>query len=258
LLANETAKGNNYTSRPVIRAENNTTTTKRPLVREEGKNELLQKLQAKIEALKGNRRQDTQEQKRIKRQLDNLKRLKKKHEKMNKKREKSVPNVIAKKKEAPVVKKPTFNEEGKMVFSKFDFSESGVPENRKKKGAPATKDYKQQLEKVQKEKSKFEEVMQKDPTKAKSMKEKQTWQKAIQKAEGIKVRDDPELLKRSIKRKEKLHKKSKKQWEQREETVQEKLDKRQKKRKDNIKTRRDDKVKHKIKRAMKKGRYVPV
>lgn len=69
--------------------------------------------------------------------------------------------------------------------------------------------------------------------------------------------DDPELLKQSIKRKEKQKAYSAKKWEARLNKVQKDKEDRQKKRQENILKRKKDKKTNKLKRASKKGRIIP-
>ena len=149
--------------------------------------------------------------------------------------------------------KPIFNKEGKMVFSKFDFTESAKEEKPTNQG----KDYKRILQKVQREKDKIDMLSVTQPEKAKVVKEKSVWKSVLQKAEGVKVRDDPELLKKAVKRKEKQKERVKKDWSERNEKVKEKMERKQDRRKKNIKARKQSKVNSKVGKAKKKGRIVP-
>lgn len=74
------------------------------------------------------------------------------------------------------------------------------------------------------------------------------WQKALEKAGGIKQRDDPKLLKRMLKRKERAKKKSKREWKARTKSVAAEMMERQTKRKENLKARMT-KSKAKVARA---------
>ena len=64
------------------------------------------------------------------------------------------------------------------------------------------------------------------------------WDKALAAAEGIKIRDDEKLLRKSIKRKEKAKEKSAKAWAERSKTEKESQAARQKKRNENIAARK--------------------
>jgi len=156
--------------------------------------------------------------------------------------------------------KPIFNKEGKMVFSKFDFSDSGTreeSEKKKKSGLPVGKNYKQLLDKVHKQKDKLEKLEKVDKEKAAQVKESMMWKTAISKAEGVKVKDNEELLRKSLKKKEKRTEKGKKDWKRREENVERKKKGAQEKRKQNLMKRRDARQEKVKKRNKKKGRLIP-
>ncbi len=83
------------------------------------------------------------------------------------------------------------------------------------------------------------------------------WKTAIDKAAGIKVKDDVNLLKKSLKKVEKKKEKTRKDWNERVKEgkrIKEKaLDKRQK----NIEKRRATVKENKMKKLKKKGRIMP-
>ncbi|XP_015189408.1 PREDICTED: surfeit locus protein 6 homolog [Polistes dominula] len=150
--------------------------------------------------------------------------------------------------------KPVFNSEGKMVFSKFDFSEIGT----KQKSLKSEKDPKKILQQLQQKKEKLKELEQSgEKDKVEEIKEKEAWKTALARANGEKVKDDPELLKRTIKRQELQKKKSSKKWESRLESVQKFKQERQDKRQENITKRKREKKTNKLKKASKKGRIIP-
>jgi len=160
---------------------------------------------------------------------------------------------------SPLTNKPIFNKEGKVVFSKFDFSDKngGTVEKKRKSDVPTGRNYKQLLEKVHKQTEMIANVERVDKVKAAEMKEKVLWKKVLSKAEGVKVRDDPDLLKRALKKKEGRVKKSKKEWKNREDQVDKRIKGQQDKRKQNIlkrKTAKHEKIK---KKNSKKGRLIP-
>ncbi|KAG1672350.1 Surfeit locus protein 6 [Nymphon striatum] len=148
--------------------------------------------------------------------------------------------------------KPIYNKEGKMVFSKFDFGHNAT-----KKPNMAGKDFKGLLNKFNKTQEKIRKVGDVDQKKAKKLEEKQAWHSAIEKASGVKVKNDPELLKNAIKMKEKRKKKSEKQWDNREKLTEKLKSTKQTKRNENIKKRITDKKQKKVKRAVKRGRIIP-
>lgn len=95
-----------------------------------------------------------------------------------------------------------------------------------------------------------------DKAKALEIKSDMAWKKAFDKVEGKKVKDDVELLKKTIHKKEVKKKKSKVNWSERKKGEEKKLDHKIKKRNDNISKRSDDKKKKKVKQLAKQGRVV--
>jgi hypothetical protein len=80
-----------------------------------------------------------------------------------------------------------------------------------------------------------------DDEKRADIEEKDLWLNAKKRAHGEKIRDDSNLLKKTLKRKEKSKKKSEKAWNERKEGVAKSQAMKQKKREENLKKRRDEK-----------------
>lgn len=80
-----------------------------------------------------------------------------------------------------------------------------------------------------------------DEEKRKEIESKDLWLNAKKRAHGEKVKDDTNLLKKTLKRKEKMKKKSEKEWTERIEGVQKGKEMRQKKREENLRKRREEK-----------------
>ena len=154
--------------------------------------------------------------------------------------------------------KPIYNSEGKMVFSKFDFSESGVKTAALSRKDKDERDPRKILKKIEKQNEQFKEMVEEgNLEKATEMKEKLAWNRALTKAEGLKVKDDPELLKKTIKKEFKKKERSKKKWESRIDAIKHRQDDRQKKRTENIEARKKQVKLNKLKKAVKKGRIIP-
>ncbi|KAM9735094.1 surfeit locus protein 6 [Menidia menidia] len=119
------------------------------------------------------------------------------------------------------------------------------------------RNYKQLLTRVEARKAKLEELREKDEGKARQLEEKMKWTNVLYKAEGMKIKDDEDMLRACLKKKEKNRAQRKKNWEQRSEKVIEKMQQRQDKRKRNIKKRKEGKIEKKKDRARKKGRVLP-
>ncbi|KAF4526752.1 hypothetical protein B566_EDAN015099 [Ephemera danica] len=220
----------------------------------------LEELMSKLEGLQGKKL--NYKNKLVKKGLKNKLKKKKKNEEriLNKKLVRAQKTSDIKQDlpetEKKLVKpaKPVFNSEGKLVFSKFDFSEIG----RKDKDKKEERDPKKILKQMEKQKEKIEMLESAGATdRLREMKEKQAWALALKKSQGVKVKDDPNLLKKTIKKVEQRKKQSAKKWKSREDSLKKQQDDRQKKRSDSIKQRKDRNKQNKLKKAIKKGRVMP-
>ncbi|RZF46462.1 hypothetical protein LSTR_LSTR012537 [Laodelphax striatellus] len=151
-----------------------------------------------------------------------------------------------------------FNKDSKMVFNKIDFTGLGKEKkNSKGKKGKIEKDPKQLLENVKKSNSEIKSLEESgEVAKAKKIKEKHMWMSALKRAEGVKVKDDVDLLKKTVRKQTQLKNQRKKKWEARVHAVEKKKEERQQKRTDNIAARKKEKKKNKIKKSVKKGRIV--
>ena len=177
-----------------------------------------------------------------------------------------------------VQKKPILNQNGQIVYSKFDFSVDGVDSlkngnnsngggsggSKSSKHAKINansnvkpKDYKILVKKLQEKKEKLTKLKETEPERAFEMETNEKWRTALDKASGIKVKDDIDLLKRSIKRVEKKKEKTRKEWSERVQKVEHSKQKAQEKRNKNIEARKDKKKEKKVKRLKKRGRLLP-
>ncbi|KAI9653703.1 MAG: surfeit locus protein [Alyxoria varia] len=84
-----------------------------------------------------------------------------------------------------------------------------------------------------------------DAEKRADIEEKDRWLGAKKRIQGEKLKDDENLLKKTLKRKEKAKGKSEKQWKERLEGVRKGKEMKQKKREDNLNKRKDEKKKGK-------------
>ena len=92
---------------------------------------------------------------------------------------------------------------------------------------------------------------------AKSLEDKATWKSVMERTEGVKVKDDEGLLKKSIKKLDQKKKSSKRKWDARVEGEENRKKMQQQKRSENIKKRKQDIKQSKLKKASKKGRSIP-
>ncbi|KAL8915493.1 MAG: hypothetical protein Q9171_000058 [Xanthocarpia ochracea] len=88
-----------------------------------------------------------------------------------------------------------------------------------------------------------------DESKQENIAEKEMWANARKRAHGERVRDDTNLLKKTLKRKEKQKKKSEKEWGERLEGVRKAGETKQRKREENLTKRREEKGKKGPKKA---------
>ncbi|KAJ8752241.1 hypothetical protein K2173_003877 [Erythroxylum novogranatense] len=84
------------------------------------------------------------------------------------------------------------------------------------------------------EKAKELEEAKKDPEKGNIISKKHSWKAATSRAAGIKIHDDPKLLKQSIQKEKKRHQKNVEKWKERVETQQKIKAEKQQKRSENI------------------------
>ncbi|KAG9446850.1 hypothetical protein H6P81_012978 [Aristolochia fimbriata] len=103
------------------------------------------------------------------------------------------------------------------------------------------------LEKVQK----LEEAK-KDEERGGVVEKKHSWKAATSRAMGVKVHDDPKLIKQSLKKEKRKHKKSTEKWKERIETTQKRKEEKQQTRKEHIAERIHDKKMRKIAKREKK------
>ncbi|ODV91183.1 hypothetical protein CANCADRAFT_2899 [Tortispora caseinolytica NRRL Y-17796] len=120
-------------------------------------------------------------------------------------------------------------------------------DGKKKKGPP---DIIGQLRHLEAKKKK---LATKDEEQRKELMEKDKWHKALLQTEGIKVRDQENLLKKAAKRIEKRKNKSKKEWDEREKNVKKSMENKQKKRERNLAERREQKLSKNKKKKRRPG-----
>lgn len=128
--------------------------------------------------------------------------------------------------------------DGTRMTSDLKNIRSGIDQKRKK--GPAKKDVKAHLLKLEAKKRKLEQL---PPEEKKKQEEQSTWQGLMDKAEGIKVRSDERLLRKSLKRKEKQKLNSEIEWKERKQIVKDTISARAKKREANLKARKENKGK---------------
>lgn len=129
-------------------------------------------------------------------------------------------------------------EDGTRVTSDLSKLRNGIAQ-RKKKG-PANNDIKAHLVRLENKKRKLALMT---PEEQASLKESDQWKSLMSQAEGVKVKDDEKLLRKSLKRKEKQKLRSETEWKDRKQLVKDTIAARAKKREANLKARKDNKGK---------------
>ncbi|XP_043238636.1 surfeit locus protein 6 homolog isoform X2 [Amphibalanus amphitrite] len=230
-----------------------------PNTREERQAVLREKLHAKLQTLRA-RSGSLRAQKNIRKRLNKMEKKKQKQKQQGKggainskinavktaKKQKMIERRSQGVLPAESVKsKPVFTAEGKLVFSKFDFASAESPEKPKAKKASLKAELHKAREKQQKKQKGSGEA------------EKEAWETAMKKATGEKIRDDPKLIKKTMRRQQQKKKQSKKKWDERVQNEKKKKEERQNKRLGNIQERRDQKKKKIVNKLKKKGRILP-
>ncbi|CAJ1070191.1 surfeit locus protein 6 [Xyrichtys novacula] len=237
---------------------------------------LRKRLHEKIEESRGqgapkNALSEAVQAKRAKRKLERERKKRKRKEfRMKKLAEQSGKEEQPEIKQEPEQHTPAASKRNQsaIIFNKVETVEEGyVDKIQKKKDkkksmkgqiTPLTgKNYKQLLSRVEARKAKLEQLREKDEGKAREMEEKMKWTNMLYKAEGIKIKDDEDMLRTALKKKEKKRTQRKKNWDKRSGNIVEKMQQRQDKRKKNIQRRKQVKTEKKKDRARKKGRVLP-
>ena len=138
------------------------------------------------------------------------------------------------------VKKPSVvREDGKIVFSKFDFTTPSEPSDKVDKQKKI--DYKKLVAKAEAKERSLKELKERDAKRSEQLEERLNWKRAMNKARGNKVKDDPSLLKKTLKRKEQQKRSNKKKWKTRKGQEFKKMEQKQETRQKHIKERQEAK-----------------
>lgn len=97
------------------------------------------------------------------------------------------------------------------------------------------------LAKVASRQARLAALAERDPEAATAARERDSWSRAIERASGVAVRDDPKLLKRALTRRRRQKEIGRERWAERQQRVQEDQQHRQAKRRENIQSRKEAK-----------------
>jgi len=219
----------------------------KPMTKVSSITELQERLKKSIDDLRAKRKaqnnnaihsRDELLKKRLKRKRDRKEQIQKKKEKRRKTND-MVGMDIPEGQAAESTKATKTKEvEENVSFGKIVFNEE--TEKKKKKGPTDTLG---RLKQAEANKKKLEKLKSTDMEKAEALEEKIQWSKAMKLVEGEKIKDDPRLLKKTLKREQKLKERSAKKWNDRQKTVARQMKEKQKKREENIKNRMNNKGK---------------
>ncbi|KAL8166846.1 hypothetical protein V2J09_008345 [Rumex salicifolius] len=197
--------------------------------------ELRQKLRLKIESFKTGRGTEVDiERRRAKNEARKRKREEWAKQKGKRKQDKEKDEKLAMEVSAAA--------EG-IEFGKVKLGDDDLKKNHKKRKLSKE----EELERARKL-----EAAKNDPEKGKLVTEKHSWQAATSRAMGVKIHDNPKLLKESILREKKKHKKSVEKWKDRVKNTENVKKEKQNKRKGNIQSNIEKKKMKKIERREKK------
>ncbi|CAF3029286.1 unnamed protein product [Rotaria socialis] len=160
----------------------------------------------------------------------------------------------------PSTKTPPFVP-NQITFGRFEFkTEDSVDTSSKKKKTKKFQNKKQQListlKKVESEQDEINRLKEENPEEGKEILRSKNWKTALAKAKGEKIRDNVQLLRKSIKKQSKLRERSAKKWQRNKSETNKRVKEKQEKRQTNLQKRKDDKKSKIKKRLIKKGRLI--
>jgi hypothetical protein len=215
--------------------------------------ELRQRLRDKIAECRGKRKTSSENE------LENDSKHKKTKKKKVDGKSKTIAQIETKKGEATNVSYNATGDNRVVLYNKLDFG-TGEGQGYKRKKKKGSNNLKQLLLKAEESQKKIKEITERDTEKGEELAEKMKWRQTLDKAKGIQNKDNPILLKKSIKKQEKRKKQSLKKWTERKENQDHMKNKKQDKRHKNIQERIEAKKakvsKTKAKRGKKKIRVL--
>ncbi|CAF2644187.1 unnamed protein product [Rotaria sp. Silwood2] len=150
-----------------------------------------------------------------------------------------------------------------ITFGRFEFNTEDSIDTKSKKKKPIKFQNKQKqlistLKKVESEQNELNRLREENPEEGKELLRSKHWKTALAKAKGEKIRDNIQLLRKTIKKQNKRREQSTKKWQQNKSETEKRLKERQEKRKVNLQKRKDDKKAKIKKKLIKKGRLINI
>lgn len=112
------------------------------------------------------------------------------------------------------------------------------------------------LKQIEDEQEELTRLRDENPDEEKAMVRSKHWKSALAKAKGEKVRDNVQLLRKSIKKQQQLRTRSAKKWQKNKSETEKRIKDKQDKRNTNLQKRKDEKKAKIKKRLIKKGRLI--
>ena len=161
------------------------------------------------------------------------------------------------------VEKPTAVVATQLTFGRFDFNTGDDPIGKTSKKKKTMKKFenketklKNTLRKIETEEQEIKRLRTEDPDQSKELLRSKHWQTALAKAKGEKVRDNVQLLRKTIKKEQQRRTRSAKKWQDNKSQTDKRMKERQDKRQTNIQKRKDEKKAKIKKKLIKKGRLI--
>lgn len=195
---------------------------------------LRQKLRNKIEGMRAGRNADNQQK------------MKEKVKEQPKSKKRRIASEKPKESKSNQINKQDEDAES-IMFNRFHINNTKKQDKVKKKHGKKELEY--MLKKAKEHKKKVDDIASVDSKKAEEIMENEKWKTALSRASGIKKKDNPVLLQKTIKKIEKKKKHSSKEWKKRQDLQEQFKKKKQAKRERNIKERVEQK---KMRKAGKK------
>ena len=178
---------------------------------------------------------------------DKQKRRKSARKEREAKQKRAAVKVAGTEKEVSDTAKPSVSS-STLSFSRFEFGQTS-------KTGGKRKNYQALIVKAEAKQKRLEKLKEQDEERGEVAQERERWTKAVKMAGGEKVKDDPKLLRRTVKRLQKKKQVHKRKWGERVMEEAQRKGARQQKRQQNIHERTDKiKAKNARKRAKKKGK----
>ena len=150
-----------------------------------------------------------------------------------------------------------------ITFGRFEFNTGDSIDTTSKKKKVKGKKFQTKekqlintLKQVEDEQKELTRLRDENPDEEKAVIRSKHWKSALAKAKGEKVRDNVQLLRKSIKKQQQLRTRSAKKWQKNKSETEKRIKDRQDKRNTNLQKRKDDKKAKIKKRLIKKGRLI--